>query len=227
MTLLINGCSFTKIWRPNIKFVNSLGCDSVTNIAKVGTGSQRALRTTIEWIAQNGDPQFVIVPIALFSRWEMSVGKKDDDIDGTWMSLQHPEYLDNNQIADNVPFERLKTMIENYYTILPNIRTEWDRLFTDIIALSGFLKSRNIRHLIFDMCNLFDMKHIKGYKGFSKLKLIKENKNIIDIFGFCGNKYMYDQLPDKEQDQIHATMHHHEQSSYRHLENFILDYYNS
>jgi len=49
------------------------------------------------------------------------------------------------------------------------------------------------------MCNEFDKKHIKGYKGFEKLKMINANKNIIDIFGFCGNRYMWSTMNNKEQ----------------------------
>ena len=227
MTLLINGCSFATYWNPSVEFVKNLNCDSVTNIAKVGTGSQRVLRSTIEWIAQKGNPEFVIVAIPLHSRWEMSIGKHDDDIDGTWMSLQHPEYLDQDNISDQVSFTHLQNTIKNYYTLIPNIRTEWDKLFTEILALSGFLTATGIKHLFFDMCNNFEIEHIKGYKGFSKIKLLEKNKSIIDIFGFCANKHMHEHLPENEKNNTNQTMHHHGQSSYSHLENYILDYLNS
>ena len=55
-TLLLNGCSFTHRWNPSKKFVRELGCDRVENISKVSTSFQRTCRTTIEWIAINGNP---------------------------------------------------------------------------------------------------------------------------------------------------------------------------
>lgn len=226
MTLLINGCSFAECWKPSDQFIEKLNCDSSANIGKKGTGIQRALRSTIEWIAQNGNPQFVIIPIPLHSRWEMSVGKDDDPVDGTWVSLQHPEYLDRGEIASDVSFADLKDMIERYYKIIPNVRTEWDKLFTEVIALSGFLESRGVKHLMFDMCNEFQLHHIKGYSGFSKVEMLRQNKSIIDIFGFCGNQFMYEQLPESKKLNVNPTMHHHDKEGYWHLENFLINYLN-
>lgn len=43
-TLLVNGCSFGEIWNPSEFFTESIGCDTVVNISKVGTSFQRSTK---------------------------------------------------------------------------------------------------------------------------------------------------------------------------------------
>ena len=220
-TLLINGCSFGECWSPSDKFVQTLGCDNVVNISKTAVSVQRTLRSTIEWIAQNGNPHYVIAPITFWSRWELAINKDEDKIDGCWFPIQRPELLESadRKLHPDVDKERLSKMIESYYALSPTVRTFWDKLFMDIISLSSFLENRNVEHLIFDMCNDFDMIHIEGYQGFEKLKLLEQNKNVIDLFGFCGNKHMWNSLKDKEKIDFNI---HHAPEQYLILEDFLL-----
>ena len=88
-TLLLNGCSFGHRWHPSKEFVNALGCDKTKNISKVATSFQRTCRSTIEWIAINGNPSFVVVPITFSHRWELAIGNSQDDIDGNWFPMQN------------------------------------------------------------------------------------------------------------------------------------------
>lgn len=76
------------------------------------------------------------------------------------------------------------------------------------------------------MCNHFEKEHIVGYKGFDKIKIIQSNKNIIDLFTFCGNKHMYDSLPKSKQQDIDPFMHHHLDAQYLELEKYLIDYLN-
>jgi hypothetical protein len=122
-----------------------------------------------------------------------------------------------------VDVDKLKNMLDLYYGSIPTINTHWDKIFTEIIMLSSFLESRSIKHLFFDMCNEFDKKHIKGYKGFDKVKLIESNKNIVDLFNFCGNRYMWDSIDDN--DNVDSNTHH-APEQYKHLENYLLTYIN-
>ena len=69
----------------------------------------------------------------------------------------------------------------------------------------------------------FDRKHIKGYKGFEKLKLIETNKDVIDLFKFCGNKYMWDSMANN--DGVVSNIHH-APDQYKHLENYLLNFIN-
>ena len=223
-TLLINGCSFARRWNPSEEFLKSLSCDQVINLGKDGGSLQRVVRTTVEWIAQNGPPDMVIIPIPPATRWELAIAKNEDDIDGTWYPMQLKEYLDQKKISTLVDFKKLEKLTELYYGSIPDIRTYWDSCFTDLILLSSFLEQTKINHLIFDMCNNFEMEHLKGYKGFEKIKLINNNKKIIDLFGFCGNKYMYQNIKDKNKKEIDTLMHHHSNKEYKDLENYLLNY---
>jgi hypothetical protein len=224
-TLLINGCSFARIWKPEDSFVKSLGCDIAVNIGKDGTSLPRTVRSTIEWIAQNGDPTFVLIPITLCTRWELSIARKDDVLDGTWYPMQIREYLQKDKISTDVDFKRLEELSDLYYASIPNIRTYYDRAFTDMIALCGFLDSRKVDYLMFDICNNFTTDHLIGYQGFEKIKFLNQNKKIIDIFNFCGNHFMWESLQDSEKkSNTDPYMHHHDLEQYQLLEKYLLSY---
>ena len=225
--LLINGCSFGYVWSPTKKFLNALGCDSIVNISKHATSFQRTFRSTVEWIAQNDNADFVIIPITFAHRWELGIAEKEEDeIDGVWFPLQMadvmPEDLNTleRKINPTVQHEKLKELLRLYYGTVPDIRTYWDKLFTEIITLSSFLKDRRIPHLMFDMCNDFDRSLVQKWSGFNKTTLIEQNKNIVDIFNFCGNKYMWQSKVDREG---HFNVHH-KPEQYLHLEAFIEQY---
>ena len=222
-TILLNGCSFGLCWKPTEQFVKALGCDSVTNISKVATSFQRTCRSTIEWIAQNGNPAFVLIPITFSHRWELAIKQNDDHLDGAWFPLQRKDLLDGHtdELCKDLDVDKLKNMLDLYYGSIPTIKTYWDKLFTEAIMLSSFLESKGIKHLFFDMCNEFNKKHIKGYKGFDKLRLIESNNNIIDLFNFCGNRYMWNTMADNNSVDFNI---HHAPEQYKHLEKHLLTY---
>jgi hypothetical protein len=211
--LLLNGCSFTDNWKPSKDFTDFLGCEHrwTVNIGKPATGFQRTLRSTIEWIAQRGDPEFMIIPITFAHRWELAISEKDDKLDGTWQPLQMAEMMPKDlnslwqKIDPDVDHDKLRKLLELYYGIIPNIRTYWDKTFAEIIALCAFLEQRNIKYLMFDMCNDFKTDLIDNFEGFAKVQLIKANNRIIDIFNFCGNKYMWQSMTNKSED---FNIHH-------------------
>jgi hypothetical protein len=74
---------------------------------------------------------------------------------------------------------------------------------------------------MFDMCNDFEYQHIKNLKAFEKVKLIKGNKKIMDLFSFCGNKFMAEsmQVPKNKDFNIH-----HAPEQYKTLENYLINY---
>jgi hypothetical protein len=224
-TLLINGCSFARIWNPTDSFVRSLNCNQTINIGKDGTSLPRTVRSTIEWIAQNGNPNFVIIPITLCTRWELSIAQADNLLDGTWYPMQIREYLQKNKISRDIDFERLEQLSDLYYASIPNCRTYYDRAFTDIITLAGFLDYKKIDYLMFDMCNNFILEHLIGYNGFHKIKFLKQNKKIIDLFDFCGNRFMYESIQNEEEkNKTDPYMHHHASAQYRSLEQYLSSY---
>ena len=147
-TLLLNGCSFTHRWNPSKKFVRELGCDRVENISKVSTSFQRTCRTTIEWIAINGNPSFVMIPITFSHRWELAIAEKQEDF-GPWFPMQNREHLFTTQqkLRDDVSKDKIAELVDLYYGCIPISVTYDSKIFTEIIMLSAFLESRNIKHL--------------------------------------------------------------------------------
>ena len=225
MTLLINGCSFARVWNVSEEFQNELGCTNTVNIGKDGTSFPRTLRSTVEWIAQNGNPEFAIIPITYAHRWEMAIAKKDDDIDGTWHPVLEEPHLNLDKIdLNSVPEDKFKKLVPYYHGCVPNIRTYWDKIFTDIILLASLFEAKGIKYLMCDMVNNFQKKHLTGYKGFSKLNLIKNNKNIVDLFSFCGNNFMYHKLPENKRENVDPYLWHHEDREYKHFEEYLIRY---
>lgn len=222
-TLLLNGCSFGACWTPTDKFVNDLGCDETLNISKPATSFQRTCRSTIEWIAQNGNPHFVMVPITFSHRWELALSKDEDDIDGSWVPLQLSSYLSTEFNLQDSNIDDVKELVDQYYKVIPTIKTYWDKMFTEIIMLSAFLEKQKINYLMWDMCNDFDKEHLniyrQPYKGFHKINLIAQNPRIIDIWKFCGNKYMWSNLQDNKNIDYNI---HHAPEQYTHLEKYLL-----
>ena len=223
-TLLINGCSFAQCWNPSEEFFKALGCDEFVNLGKAGGSMSRVVRSTIEWISQNNRPGFAIIPIPLSSRWELSISSIEDTIDGTWFPMQIRKYIDKKNISNLIEVEKLEKLTDLYYGSIPDIRTYWDRCFTDIISLSCFFEQNKINYLTFDMCNDFSMHHLNLYKGFEKINLIKKNKKILDLFSFCGNRFMWQSLKNENKKEIDPLMHHHADQEYRQLEKYLLDY---
>jgi len=226
-TLLLNGCSFGQFWNPSKHFIDSLGCDNLTNISKFATSFQRTCRSTVEWIAQNGNPEFVLIPITFCHRWELAINEQEDVLDGSWYPLQRKELIDNpdeeQKFHSEVSPDKIKNLLDLYYGSIPTIKTYWDKMFTEIIMLSAFLESKGIKHLIFDMCNEFDKKHIEGSKGFGKVHLIEANKNVIDLFNFCGNRYMWNSMDNKDNTNFNI---HHAPEQLKHLEKYLLNHVN-
>jgi len=227
MTLLINGCSFAEVWPVSNQFASTLGCSHIKNLGKRGTSFSRTIRTTIEWVAQNGNPTMVVIPITLSHRSELSIAKKDNELEGTWFPIQRKELIDDTQINEIVNPAMVKNYIDNYYGIIPDIRTHWDLIFTQIISLCSFLDSKKIKYLMFDMCNDFKKSHIENFKSFSKIKFIESNQNIIDIFSFCGNRYMWNTMNESAKSKTNELLHHHDAEQYKCLEQKLLDYIDS
>ena len=102
-------------------------------------------------------------------------------------------------------------------------------MFLDIFLLTGYLKQKNIRYLIFNNCNNFkghleDKKlvdeKLKYFKQLDDLvQLVNADPGIIDIFNFCANEYLFangatpTEKDSKEQyppNQIHYQIGHNE-----------------
>lgn len=224
--LLLNGCSFAQFWDLSEKFVQDLGCDNYVNLGKAGTSFQRTCRTTVEWIAQNGKPHFVLIPITFCHRWEMPIGdgEKLHHLDGNWIPIQTTMAMreatcEEIEIKNN--HDKINRLSDLYYGLIDNTIGYWDKLFTEILLLSSFLDHNNISYLMWDMCNDFDEDLLIGSPHLSKSQVIKHNQKIINLFSFCGNKYMWRAkgMPVHE----HFNQHH-EAKEYKALEQFLIGY---
>jgi len=220
--LLLNGCSFAKQWNMSDTMINKLGCTKLENISKVGTSFQRTCRTTIEWIAKNGSPEYVVIPITFSHRWELAIADEQNDF-GPWFPMQNKDHVFTTgiKIRDDVSKDKLTKLLDLYYGCIPTSVTYDGKIFTEIIMLSAFLESRDIKHLFFDMCNEFNKQDIEQFEGFEKVKFLEENKNIVNLFSFCGNRYMHNTLPNKEDVWFNT---HHEPTQYAKLEKYLLNY---
>ena len=145
MTLLMNGCSFTDIWKPSDDFVKALGCDKIVNLGIEATSFQRTVRSSIEWIAQNGKPKFVLAPITFSHRWELALNLHDHPIEGSWIPLQNSNFIRDDIKLQGTNAKDLKKLVDDYYKIIPNVKTYYDKLFTDIILFANYLENNNIR----------------------------------------------------------------------------------
>jgi hypothetical protein len=222
MTCLINGCSFSAAWKPDSDFLKHFSQTDFLNISKTGASFKRSARTTMEWVAQNGKPGLVILPITYAHRFEMAVSNTDDALDGAWFPMQRSELIDQNKIHDSISAEKLKTMLDLYYGSVADVRHFWETLFSDIITLSAWLEKQNIPYIMFDMCNDFSKEHIQNLKGIARLKYIYQNENIIDLFSFCGNKIMWESLDEKTRSKVDSIAYHHANKQFRVLENNII-----
>ena len=76
---------------------------------------------------------------------------------------------------------------------------------------------------MWDMCNDFDEDLLIDHSFVQKAQLIKQNMKVINIFSFCGNKYMW-RL--KERSIGEPFNQHWGSEEYRGLESYILQYVN-
>ena len=209
-TLLLNGCSFGVCWTPSDEFVKALGCDSAVNISKVATSFQRTCRSTIEWIAQNGKPDMVIMPVSHSNRFDLPIAKKFDPLHNlhhksTWHTIAGRDNIN----TDLVPLETLETFIKTGSIVHTVEHTEHDKLFVKLITFQAYLEFNKIRHLIFDTGNHYEklwMKYLtiddqnnSGYQpGMRKRDLVENCDGIYKFFTFCSNAWMYEQLTEEQ-----------------------------
>lgn len=72
--LLISGCSFGAVYNDIQSELKELfDVDQVVNISKLGGSPDRQMRGVIEWSAQNGKPDMVIVPVSFAHRFDLPI----------------------------------------------------------------------------------------------------------------------------------------------------------
>lgn len=198
--LLLNGCSYGDAWKSFPGY----------NLSRAGGSFYRSIRTTMEWIATNGKPDWVFIPITFATRIEISRIDVDQRIEGAY---------DINDDSHAV-HQRVGSQISD------SCYGPWDYLFMNAIMFGSWLDQQNVKYLMWDQCNNFDSQHMAGFRAFKKLKYLEGNPRIVPLFEFCGNQYMYDSGGKWKHDddrEVPASRHY-DDESYTFLKQYLDDY---
>ena len=208
-TLLIPGCSYGLVYSEiEDQLKQIFDVDRIVNLSQVGSSPDRQIRVVIEWIAQNGRPDMVIMPVSHYNRFDLPIAKEFDPLHnlhfiGSW---QMREYLDidyMDKINPLVDIETLQSYLKTGVLVNQIEHTIHDYLFVKLITFQSYLQSNEIRHLIFDTGNYYEklwMKYLSidekdnsGYQpGMKKRDLIENCPGIYKFFSFCSNVWMYE-----------------------------------
>mgnify|MGYP001026543409 CR=1 FL=1 len=232
-TILISGCSYSEIFshvdlQDHIK--EKFNVEKIVNLSRGGSSVDRQIKVAIEWLSNNTFPELVLMPLTQIERFDDSVSREFDPgmaYDESLCVSMDPfpnEQQMNHRFRSRVDLHTVNNLLK-YKTLTYNNTSAFNNFITKIITFSGWLQSKKIKHLFFNMCNKFDEQQLSSIK---KQLFLKENKNIIDIYKFIGNKFMYDNLTNelKNKEKISTLgfySHHYGSESNKSL----IDYLNS
>jgi len=199
--LLINGCSYGVSWTNAHELADRLGCGKCTNLSIVGSSNDRIFRSTVNFILANPDVDFVIIMLTFVARFEAPFADRIKEYEGHWVSYQSSGIGPLAQ-EERMPsykqarMDRINQYIADKFVVDVSYRLSdyTERLFINLITLTGWLDNKNIRYCIFNTAgdNLQEM--IRGGQlNQDILDEIRKNKKIIDIDNFMSNQYMLDQ----------------------------------
>lgn len=210
-TVLINGCSYAHQWHPDKWFE---GYD-IVNLAECGGSNRRAMRTTVEWILANGNPDYVLLSITFLNRFESYYDHEKPKVE--YVSIS-PGFLS---------LQTLGPIVEQYMAYEhPSVTL--DRFVTDMIMFDGFLKQRNIPYLAWNMCTPPQGMPASDVNSSLQLKMdwLKNNPRIVD-FNFVGNTYLGQHnaaLDTPGEAKISLEARHYDKKDYYILEKYLNDY---
>jgi len=228
--LVISGCSYGLVYSEiQDELKEMFGMDEVINLSGAGASPDRQIRVVIEWIAQNGNPDMVIVPVSHYNRFDIPVAKEMDPLHNlhfkaSWQMIDH---LQPEKVNPEVDISTLKTFLRSGAVVHNVDHTDHDKLFVKLITFQSFLELRKIKHLIFDSGNHYEklwMPYLVDQPGMEKMELVKNCPGIYKFFSFCSNAWMYENhvmdkknyipwnesepLPYPLSDNQKATVHH-------------------
>lgn len=210
-TVLINGCSYAHQWNPDKWFA---GYD-IVNIAECGGSNRRAVRTTVEWILKNGNPDYVLLSITFLNRFESFFDHNKPKAE--YISIS-PGFLSLGSLAP----------IVQEYMAYEHPSVTLDRFVTDLIMFDGFLKQRNIPYLAWNMCTPSKGMPYADVNESLVLKMdwLKNNPSVVD-FNFVGNTYLGEngaRLDTPGEAQLPFEARHYDKQDYYILEKYLNDY---
>ena len=203
--LLIAGCSYGLVYSEIAEELKDIfSVDKIVNISQRKASPERQIRGAIEWIAQNGRPDMLIMPVSHFNRFDLPIAKDVDPLHNfnymmKWQDTDH----DIDKIHHSIDIGTLKTFLKTGVLINHIERPTHDNLFVKLITFQAYLQLNKIRHLIFDAGNNYrepyipwlndDKENNPGYHpGMSKAHLVENCPGIYKFFTFCSNVWMYE-----------------------------------
>jgi hypothetical protein len=202
--LLISGCSYGVIYSEIQNELKEIfGIDEVINLSQNGGSPSRSIRGAIEWIAQNGNPHMIILPISHYNRFDLPIAERIDPIHNkhfrsTWQMDISKNYGSATPIDPKFDKDTLQTYLKTGTLIHENEYPVHDDLFVKLITFQAFLELHKIKHIIFDTGNYYEKLWNEKQTGMTKRNIIENSKGIYKLFSFCSNVWMYNQLTDKE-----------------------------
>lgn len=210
-TVLINGCSYAHQWNPDKWFEGY----NIVNLAECGGSNRRAIRTTVEWILENGNPDYVLLSITFLNRFESFFDHLKPKVEYVGIS---PGFLSQHTLAP----------IVEEYMAYEHPSVTLDRFVTDMIMFDGFLKQRNIPYLAWNMCTPPKGMPAGDVNRSLEIKMdwLRNNPRIVD-FNFVGNIYLGLQnarLDTPGEAEYALEARHYDKKDYYILENYLNDY---
>ncbi len=181
--------------------------DEVVNLSQPGASPDRQIRVVIEWIAQNGKPDMVIMPVSHHNRFDLPIAERFDPLHNLhWKASWQTEKRDNIDARHDK--DTLETFLKAGAVLHEVEHTTHDYLFVKLLTFQSYLELNKIRHLIFDTGNYYEkiwMKYLSiddennsGYQpGMKKRDLIENCKGIYKLLSFCSNVWMYQEMDNE------------------------------
>jgi hypothetical protein len=202
--LVVSGCSYGTVYSDISQELKKLfGVDEIINLSNLGGSPDRQMRVVIEWIAQNGNPDMVIMPVSYAYRFDLPIAEKLDPLHNKHYRCVWHMDIGKNIAPKPKPIDvKYQSALETYLKvgaiIHENEYPAHDNLFTRLLTFQAYLELNNIRHLIFDTGNYYSATVKEDQPGMQKKKLVENCKGIYKFFTFCSNVWMYEQLSEEE-----------------------------
>jgi hypothetical protein len=227
MKFLLNGCSFCANYWLASKLATQLGYDEFTSLAKGGRSNRQLIRTTLEYIEKNS-VDFVLIGLSFWDRFEGSFLKPELNVDN-WVNYRK-QGVQSGYIPENPNFnnDNSSSDIDRYigtkYQYEINLKTI-DQQMCDLVMFSSYLKTKNVKYLIYNSCETNYDLYFDTVSPFYK-KIIESNPRIIPLNKFISNLFLLENGAtwDPVEDQWPPHAKHYGDENYIHLNNYLLKY---
>lgn len=207
MKLLVNGCSYAEVWGGK-DLAKDLDLNLI-NLSKSGASNSRIFRTTIDYILENDDIDTVILMLTFWDREEIRI----DD-----------EYFDYNPNG----FRNKSNKLTKDYTeyILNRYRYDFDNeqcvvnLLGKVLTTSAWLKSKNIKHIIFSGPGGYVL---PGEKRKNILNLKEACRNVSEIIDldWSANQYLGELGADGPNNDLPYNARHYYSTEFKPLDDKV------